>query len=82
MDQHLANLLRRFGHMEKAMVFCVDMAHARLVARLLHDEFGPETGFDNYAVPIISEEGEEAHRWLEDYADSDKKSPVVATPAE
>ncbi len=79
---HLAGLLRRFGHMDKTMVFCVDMEHARLVARLLQEEFGPETGLDNYAVPIISEEGEEALRWLEDFADSDKKSPVVATTAE
>lgn len=82
MVRHLAGLLRRFGHMEKTMVFCVDMEHARLVARLLQDEFGPETGLDNYAVPIISEEGEEARRWLEDFADSDKKAPVVATTAE
>ena len=59
MVQHLANLLRRFGHLEKTMGFCVDMEHARLVARLLRDEFGPETGLDNYAVPIIAEEGEE-----------------------
>ena len=81
MVKHLANLLRRFGHMEKTMVFCVDMEHARLVARLLQDEFGPETGLDNYAVPIISEEGE-ARRWLEDFADPDKKAPVVATTAE
>lgn len=82
MVQHLAGLLRRFGHMEKTMVFCVDMEHARLVARLLQNEFGPETGLHNYAVPIISEEGEEARRWLEDFADSDKKAPVVATTAE
>ncbi len=81
MVKHLAHLLRRFGHMEKTMVFCVDMEHARLVARLLQDEFGPETGLDNYAVPIISEEGE-ARRWLEDFADPDKKAPVVATTAE
>ena len=82
MVQHLAALLRRFGHMEKTMVFCVDMEHARLVARLLQDEFGPETGLHNYALPIISEEGEEARRWLEDFAESDKKAPVVATTAE
>ena len=82
MVKHLAKLLRRFGHMEKTMVFCVDMEHARFVARLLQEEFGPETGLDNYAVPIISEEGEEARRWLEDFADSDKKAPVVATTAE
>jgi type I restriction enzyme R subunit len=79
---HLAGLLRRFGKMEKTMVFCVDMEHARLVARLLQDEFGPETGLSNYAVPIISEEGEEARRALEAFADSDKLAPVVATTAE
>jgi len=82
MVKHLAGLLRQFGPMEKSMVFCVDMEHARLVARLLQDEFGPETGLDNYAVPIISEEGEEARRWLEDFADSEKKAPVIATTAE
>lgn len=82
MVRHLAGLLRRFGKMEKTMVFCVDMEHARLVARLLQDEFGPETGLDNYAVPIISEEGDEGRRWLEAFADSDKADPVVATTAE
>lgn len=82
MVRHLASLLRRFGKMDKTMVFCVDMDHARLVARLLQDEFGPETGLSNYAVPMISEEGGEARRWLEDFADSDKKTPVVATTAE
>jgi len=82
MVQHLAGLLRRFGKMGKTMVFCVDMEHARLVARLLHDEFGPETGISNYAVPIISEEGEEGRRALEAFADSDKSAPVVATTAE
>lgn len=82
MAKHLAGLLRRFGKMEKTMVFCVDMEHARLVARLLQDEFGPETGLSNYAVPIVSEEGEEARRWLEAFADSDKQAPVVATTAE
>jgi type I restriction enzyme R subunit len=80
--QHLATLLRRLGSMEKTMIFCVDMEHARLVARLLQDKFGPETGLDNYAVPIISEEGEEGRRWLEDFAGSDKKTPIVATTAE
>ncbi len=35
MVEHLAGLLRRFDPMEKTMVFCVDMDHARLAARLL-----------------------------------------------
>jgi len=82
MVEHLAGLLRSFGKMDKTMVFCVDMEHARLVARLLQDEFGPETGLSNYAVPIISEEGREGRRALEAFVDSDKPAPVVATTAE
>ncbi len=82
MVMHLAGLLRRFGKTEKTMVFCVDMEHARLVARFLQDEFGPETGLANYAVPIISEEGEEGRRALEAFADSDQQAPVVGTTAE
>jgi type I restriction enzyme R subunit len=81
MCDHLAGLLHRFGPMEKTMVFCVDMNHARLVAEKLQNAFG-HLGYDNYAVPIISEEGEEGRRALEQFQDSDKKVPVVATTAE
>ncbi|HCI80937.1 MAG TPA: restriction endonuclease subunit R, partial [Ktedonobacter sp.] len=77
---HLAGLLRRFGPTEKTMVFCVDMEHARLVARLLQNEFA-SLGYADYAVPIISEEGE-ANVWLERFQDSDRKTPIVATTAE
>jgi type I restriction enzyme, R subunit len=34
MVNHLAGLLRKFGPTEKTIVFCVDIAHAQLVARL------------------------------------------------
>lgn len=78
--KHLAGLLQRFGPMEKTMVFCVDMEHARLAARLLQNEFSA-LGFSDYAVPIISEEGQAAP-WLEQFQDSDRKTPVVATTAE
>src|SRR2546423_14381325 len=78
--EHLAGLLRRFGPSEKTMVFCVDMDHARLVARLLQNEFS-HLGYVDYAVPIISEEGD-AKVWLERFQDSDRKTPVIATTAE
>ena len=80
MVQHLAGLLRRFGPLEKTMVFCVDMEHARLTARLLQNAFA-DLGFADYAVPIIAEEGQ-ALMWLEQFQDSDRKTPVVATTAE
>ena len=80
MVEHLAGLLRRFDPKEKTIVFCVDMEHARLAARLLQNEFS-HLGYPDYAVPIISEEGEAAS-WLERFQDSDRETPVVATTAE
>ena len=79
---HLAGMLRRFGPMQKTMVFCVDMNHAREVARLLNNAFADLGLGEDYAVPIVSEEGERARRWLNQFQDSDKSLPVVATTAE
>lgn len=80
MANHLAGLLRKFGPAEKTMVFCVDIPHAQLVARLLNDSFG-HLGMQPYAVPIVSEEGQ-APVWLQQFQDSDHPTPVVATTAE
>lgn len=80
MVDHLAGLLRRFGPIERTMVFCVDIPHAQLVARLLNDAFG-HLGLEPYAVPIVSEEAD-ALTWLTQFQDSDRKTPVVATTAE
>ena len=80
MVKHLAILLNRFGAMDKKMVSCVDRTYARLVARLLQNEFSG-LGYSDYAVPIIAEEGE-ASFWLNQFQDSDRKTPVVATTAE
>lgn len=79
---HLAQLLRRFGPMQKTMIFCVDGNHAREVARQLNNYFA-DLGHDkDYAVAILSEEGESGRRHLQQFQDSDKKLPVVATTAE
>lgn len=82
MVRHLASLLRRFGPMHKTMVFCVDMAHAQEVARLLNNEFADLGYGGDYAVAIVSEEGQQARRRLRQFQDSDKQLPVVATTAE
>jgi type I restriction enzyme, R subunit len=80
MVNHLAGLLRKFGPTEKTMVFCVDIAHAQLAARLLNDVLG-HLGLQPYAVPIVAEEGQ-APVWLQQFQDSDHATPVVATTAE
>jgi type I restriction enzyme R subunit len=80
MVDHLAGLLRRFGATDRTMVFCVDIAHAQLVARFLNDAFG-DLDLEPYAVPIVAEEGD-APTWLGHFQDSDRRTPVVATTAE
>lgn len=80
--EHLARLLRQFGPMHKTMVFCVDMEHAQEVARQLNNAFADLGLGGDYAVPIVSEEGEQGQRWLRAFQDSDRKLPVVATTAE
>ncbi|MEM7118167.1 MAG: DEAD/DEAH box helicase family protein [Chloroflexota bacterium] len=82
MTAHLAQLLRRFGPLHKTMIFCVDMPHAQEVARLLNNHFADLGYADDYAVAIVSEEGERGRRRLRQFQDSDKKLPVVATTAE
>lgn len=82
MTAHLAALLRRFGPMHKTMVFCVDMNHAQEVARLLNNHFADLGYGDDYAVAIVSEEGTQGQRRLQQFQDSDQKFPVVATTAE
>ncbi|MEZ4859734.1 MAG: type I restriction-modification enzyme R subunit C-terminal domain-containing protein [Caldilineaceae bacterium] len=82
MVHHLAELLRRFGSTHKTIVFCVDIAHAQEVARLLNNEFSGLGYGDDYATAIVSEEGEAGRRRLAQFQDSDKALPVVATTAE
>ncbi|ABX07905.1 type III restriction protein res subunit (plasmid) [Herpetosiphon aurantiacus DSM 785] len=79
---HLSQRLRLFGPLQKTMVFCVDMEHAQEVARQLNNEFADLGYGDNYAVPIVSEEGDQGRRWLSLFQDSDRQLPVVATTAE
>jgi len=75
--EHLANLLRTFGPKQRSMAFCVSMDHAALVAKELQNRFS-DLGISDYAVRIVSEEPE-VKIIYEQFRDSDKPTPVVAT---
>ena len=74
---HLANLLKTFGSLQKTIVFCVNMDHAAQVAKELQNKFS-HLGHSDYAVRIVSEEPE-AKEDYERFRDSEKTTPVVAT---
>lgn len=81
MSEHLAGLLSTFGPMKKSMVFCVDMDHAQKVASHLQNLLGTKLGIRDYAVRIVSEEAD-VKEIFEQFRDSDKPIPVVATTAD
>lgn len=80
MCEHLAHLLSTFGPLQKTMVFCVSMDHAAKVAGELQNHFA-HLGIPNYAVRIVSEEPAAKDRF-EQFQDSSKTTPVVATTAD
>ena len=76
--RHLAHLLRETGRMEKTMVFCVDMEHAAEMTRWLSN-LSADLRIPDYCVRIVSEEGPVGRRYLEEFQDKDKPTPVIAT---
>lgn len=75
--EHLANLLRLYGRMEKTIVFCVSMDHAEAVRDALN-KLNTDLNVPGYAVRIVSEEAT-AKSLLERFQDVDKPTPVIAT---
>lgn len=80
--QHLANLLRVYGRMEKTIVFCVSMDHAEQVRDALN-RLNADLNVANYAVRIVSEEADVGPHGraalLERFQAVEKPTPVVAT---
>jgi type I restriction enzyme R subunit len=76
--QHMSKLLNRFGRMEKTMVFCVNMDHALSVTQELN-RLNADLNVPDYAVRIVSEEGDIGKALLEKFQDTEKQVPVIAT---
>ena len=75
--EHLSNLLRIYGRMEKTMIFCVNQDHA-LEVRDHMNRLNRDLNIPNYAVRIVSEESD-AQALLEKFQAIDKPTPVIAS---
>jgi len=77
--RHLVGLVDAVDSaMNKTMVFCVDQEHAAAVMKRINNE-RRNLSIADYAVRIVSDEGEFGREMLERFQDNDKLTPVVAT---
>jgi len=74
--EHLVNLLRIYGRMEKTIVYCVSQDHALEVVKYLNLLNG-DLNIPDYAVRIVSEEAT-AQSDLERFTAVERPTPVVA----
>lgn len=81
--KHLTEYLRRTDRWAKTIVFCVNQEHADQMRRALHNA-NSDVARDhpNYVVRIVSEEGEVGRGHLSDFADTEKRLPVITTTSE
>jgi len=75
--EHLASTLNAGNPMDRTIVFCVNMDHALEVRQRLQNHFA-HLGFSDFAVRIVSEEPYSS-TLLEEFRDSYRKTPVIAT---
>jgi len=75
--QKIAGLLERYGSMDKTIIYCVNIDHAQDVKKELQNHFS-HLGYPKYAVRIVAEDKEDKKE-LENFKDSEKQLPVVAT---
>lgn len=78
--RHLAGYLARTDPMAKTIVFCVDSEHAGQMRAAL-TRASPELvrQYPSYVVRIVSAEGDVGVEHLGDFADVERRTPVIAT---
>ncbi|MCX7757886.1 MAG: DEAD/DEAH box helicase family protein [candidate division WOR-3 bacterium] len=75
--QKICELLERYGPMDKTIIYCVTIDHAGEVKKHIQNHFA-YLGYHNYAVRIVADD-EADKKELENFRDSEKQLPVVAT---
>jgi type I restriction enzyme R subunit len=81
--RHLTDYLRRTDRMAKTIVFCVDSEHADQMRQSLNNANADlARQYPNYAVRIVSDEGDVGRQHLGDFADPERETPVIATTSQ
>jgi type I restriction enzyme R subunit len=81
--RHLTEYLEGTDRMAKTIVFCVDAEHADQMRKALNNANADlARQHPNYAVRIVSDEGEVGKLHLGDFADPERETPVIATTAQ
>ncbi len=81
--RHLTKYLKGTDRMAKTIVFCVNAEHANQMRRALIDaNTDLVRQHPNYAVRIVSDEGDTGRLHLGDFADPEQETPVLATTAQ
>ncbi|WP_156442368.1 EcoAI/FtnUII family type I restriction enzme subunit R [Mycobacterium sp. IS-1556] len=81
--KHLTDYLKRTDRMAKTIVFCVDSDHADQMRQSLNNANADlARQYPNYAVRIVSDEGDVGRQHLGDFADPERETPVIATTSQ
>ena len=72
----IAELLEKYGPMDKTIIYCVNTDHAEEVKKEIQNHFS-HLGYSNYAIRIVAEDKD--RKELDNFRDSEKQTPVVVT---
>ena len=75
--KNLAKSLETFGPTDKTIIYCVNIDHAEDVKKELQNHFA-YLGYSNFAARIVAEDKVDKKQ-LENFKDSEKIVPVIAT---
>lgn len=81
--KHLTNYLKKTDRFGKTMVFCVDQEHAEDMRLALHNANSDlSVKHPHYVARVVSDEGKIGRKFLDDFQDPEKKTPVILTTSQ
>ena len=81
--KHLTEYLKKTDRFAKTMVFCVDQEHAedmRLALNNANSDLAVK--YPHYVARVVSDEGKYGRKFLGDFQDPEKKTPVILTTSQ